>query len=145
MKKLFKKRDMDTIVVYYSIFGNNKGIATNIAQVNNYEIVEFNPGTFFRVFQFFVRKKRLDKRAKVIDISNYENLIVCGPIWGGKPAPAIIKLLENIGIQNKNVSCNFTYTQDHGETETQIADIIAKNGGISKEIIFWNIKNNTNA
>jgi len=132
---------MDTLVVYYSIFGNNKGIATNIAQVNNYDIVEFNPGTMLRVFQFFMRKKRLAKKAKQISIEKYNNLIVCGPIWAGKPAPAIIKLLENIGIKNKSISCNFTYTQDYSETETQIADLIEISGGISKEIVFWNIRN----
>lgn len=136
---------MDTLVVYYSIFGNNKGIATNIAQDNNYDIMEFNPGTIFRVFQFFVRKKRLTKKAKQIDVEKYTNLIVCGPIWAGKPAPAIIKLLENIGIEKKNVSCNFTYTQDYSDTETQIADLITKNGGNSQEIVFWNIKNKPDA
>ncbi|NVM18651.1 MAG: hypothetical protein HWN80_13120 [Candidatus Lokiarchaeota archaeon] len=136
---------MDTLVVYYSIFGNNKGIATNIAQVNHYDIVEFNPGTFFRVFQFFMRKKRLGKKAKQIDVRNYNNLIICGPIWAGKPATAIIKLLENIGIENKNISCNLTYTQDYSNTERQIADLIANNGGISQEIVFWNIRNNPDA
>ena len=136
---------MDTLVVYYSIFGNNKGIATNIAQANNYDIVEFNPGTFFRVFQFFMRKKRLAKKAKQIDITNYNNLIICGPIWGAKPAPAIIKLLENIGIKDKNINCNFTYGQDYGETESQISDLITNNGGNSQEIIFWNISNKDDA
>ncbi len=136
---------MDTLVVYYSIFGNNEGIATNIAQVYNYDIMEFNPGTFFRVFQFFMRKKRLAKKAKQIDIKKCTNLIICGPIWAGKPAPAIIKLLENIGIKNKNISCNFTYTQDYGETETQIKDLITTNGGNPQEIIFWNIANKKDA
>jgi len=136
---------MDTLVVYYSIFGNNKGIATNIAQANNYDIIEFNPGTIFRVFQFFMRKKRLAKKAKQIDIENYNNLIISGPIWAAKPAPAIIKLLENIGIKDKNISCNFTYTQDYGETESQISDLITINGGNSQEIIFWNIANKSDA
>ena len=136
---------MDTLVVYYSIFGNNKGIATNIAQVNRFDIVEFNPGTFFRVFQFFMRKKRLAKKAKQIDVENYNNLIICGPIWAGKPAPAIIKLLENVGIEKKNISCNFTYTQDYSDTETLITDLITKNGGNYQEIVFWNIRNNPDA
>lgn len=132
---------MNTLIIYYSIFGNSKGIATNIAQVNNYDIVEFNPGTIFRVFQFFMRKKRLIKKAKKLEIRNYDSLIVCGPIWAGKPAPAIIKLLENIGIKNKNISCNFTYTQDYGETETQITELISENGGNPQDIIFWDITN----
>ena len=136
---------IDTLVVYYSLFGHNKGIATNIAQENNYDIIEFDPGSLLRVFQFLGGKKRLGKKAKEIDITSYENLIVCGPIWAGKPAPAVIKLLENIGIQNKNVSCNFTYTQDYGKTEAQIAELISKNGGKSEEIVFWNIRDEEEA
>lgn len=132
---------METLVVYYSIFGHNKGIATRIAQTNNYDIMEFNPGTMLRVFQFFFRKKRLAKKAKHISTENYSNLIICGPIWAGKPAPAIIKLLENVGFENKNVICNFTYTQNYGETEAQVAELISKKGGISEEIVFWNIRN----
>ncbi|MFW9820878.1 MAG: flavodoxin family protein [Candidatus Thorarchaeota archaeon] len=133
---------MDTLVVYYSLFGHNMSIAMDIAQENNYDVVEFNPGSILRVFQFFGRNKRLGKKAKQIDFSNYENLIVCGPIWAGKPAPAVIKLLEHIGIQNKNVSCNFTYTQDYGKTEAQITELISKYGGTPEEIVFWNIREN---
>jgi hypothetical protein len=136
---------METLVVYYSLFGNNEGIATNIAQVNNYDIVEFNPGSIFRVFQFFKRNKKLGKMAQQIDTAKYNNLIICGPIWAGKPAPAIIKLLENLGIKNKNVRCNFTYTQDYGETEAQIAELIARNGGTCDEVVFWNIRNEDEA
>ena len=136
---------METLVIYYSIFGHNKGIATSIAKTNNYDIIEFNPGTMFRVFQFFLRKKRLAKKAKQINTDKYSNVIICGPIWAGKPAPAIIKLLENIEIENKNISCNFTYTQDYSETETQIAELIATKGGTSKEIVFWNIRNEEEA
>jgi flavodoxin len=136
---------VDTLVIYYSIFGNNEGIATNIAQENNYDIIEFNPGTMLRVFQFFLRKKRLAKKAKQINTEKYSNLIICGPIWAGKPAPAMIKLLENIGIEKKNISCNFTYTQNYGETEVQVAELISKNGGTTKEIVFWNIRNTPDA
>ena len=83
--------------------------------------------------------------AQKIATEKYNNLIVCGPIWAGKPAPAVIKLLENLGIKNKNISCNFTYTQDYGETEAQIAELITRNGGISDEIVFWNIRSEEKA
>jgi flavodoxin len=130
---------MDTIIIYFSILGNNKRIATEIANENNYEIIEFAPGTMLRVFQFFMRKKRLVKKAKALDIQEYDNLIICGPIWGGKPAPAIIKLLETLEINGKNVSCYFTFGQDFGNTEELAKEIIESKGGNSKEIIFNNI------
>ncbi len=59
---------MSTIIIYFSILGNNKRIATEIANKNNYDIIEFAPGTIFRVFQLFMRKKRLVKKAKTLDI-----------------------------------------------------------------------------
>ena len=130
---------MNTIIIYFSIFGNNKRIAAEIANKNNYEIIEFAPGTMFRVFQLFMRKKRLAKKAKALDIQEYDNLIICGPIWGGKPAPAIIKLLETIELNGKIVSCYFTYGQDYGNTEALVKEIIESKGGNSKEIIFNNI------
>jgi len=135
---------MNTLVIYYSLFGNNESIATNIAQTNNYDILEFDPGSIFRVFQFFVRKKRLAKKARQINTEKYNDIIICGPIWAGKPAPAIIKLLENIDLKNKKVTCNFTYTQDYGETESEIEDLIVKNQGNFQGIILWNIRNETN-
>ena len=130
---------METIVIYYSILGHNEKLATQIAQDSNYDIVEFNPGTILRVFQFFMRKKHLGKKARKFDIQKYDKLIIYGPIWAAKPAPAIIKLLENIKLKEKNVSCVFTYTQDYGDTENLVKEIIDTYGGICTEINFRNI------
>jgi len=130
---------MNTIIIYFSILGNNKRIATEIANKNNYDIIEFDPGTMFRVFQLFMRKKRLVKKAKELDIQEYDNLIICGPIWAYKPAPAIIKLLETLELKEKNVSCYFTYTQDYRDTEDLVKEIIESKGGNSEEISFSNV------
>lgn len=130
---------MNPIIIYFSILGNNKRIATEIANKNNYDIIEFAPGTMFRVFQLFMRKIRLVKKAKELDIQKYENLIICGPIWANKPAPAFIKLLETLELKEKNVSCYFTYGQDYGDTENLVKEIIESKGGNSEEISFSNI------
>ena len=130
---------MSTIIIYFSMLGNNKRIASEIANKNNYEIIEFAPGTMFRVFQLFIRKKRLVKKAKELDIQKYDNLIICGPIWANKPAPAIIKLLETLELNGKNVSCYFTYGRKYVNTEDLVKEIIESRGGNSKEIIFNNI------
>jgi len=83
-------------------------------------------------------KKRLAKKAKKInvDVANYNEIIICGPIWGGKPAPAIKALLNNLDMKGKNVSCNMTYSQDYGNSEDIIKDLIQKNSGEVQEIKF---------
>jgi len=129
---------MPKIVLYYSLLGHNRSIAEEIAEKENCEVKEFAPGNLLRVFQFFMRKKKLAKKAKKInlEIENHDDLIICGPIWGGKPAPAILKLLENLDLNGKNVSCTFTYTQDYGDTEDMIKNMIQEKSGNVKEITF---------
>jgi flavodoxin len=129
---------MSKVVIYYSLLGHNRAIAEEIAEKEKCEIKEFAPGNLLRVFQFFVRKKKLAKKAKKIkmEIENHDDLIICGPIWAGKPAPAIQKLLENLDLKGKTVSCTFTYTQDYGDTENSVRSMIQEKSGNVKEIIF---------
>jgi hypothetical protein len=129
---------MSKIVLYYSLLGHNRTIAEEIAVKEKCEIKEFAPGNLLRVFQFFSGKKKLAKKAKNIntEIENHDDLIICGPIWAGKPAPAIQKLLENLDLKGKTVTCYFTYTQDYGETENSVRSMIQEKAGNVKEITF---------
>ena len=129
---------MSKIVLYYSILGHNRSIAGEIAEKERCEIREFAPGNLLRVFQFFIGKKKLAKKAKQVnmEIQYHDELIICGPIWARKPAPAMQKLLENLDLKGKTVSCNFTYTQDYGDTEDRVRTMIQEKSGIVKEITF---------
>jgi len=130
---------MDSIIIFYSLLGHNEEIATNFARESNFDIIEFSPGSKLRVFQFFVGKRRLSKKAREIDIQNYNKILIYGPIWAGKPAPAILKLLENINLKEKEVSCSFTYTQDYGNSENLVKETIKNSGGICIAINFQTI------
>jgi flavodoxin len=131
-------KKMNTIVIYYTIFGNNRRIAEEIAEKDGYDSMEFSPGGLFRVFQFFFCKNKLANKAKKINanITNYDELIICGPIWANKPAPAIKALLENLDMKGKNVSCYMTYTKDYGGSEGILKYWIQQNSGEVKEIKF---------
>ena len=137
---------MSKIVLYYSLLGHNRTIAEEIAEKENCEIREFAPGNLMRVFQFFSGKKKLAKKAKMvnIEIESHDDLIICGPIWAGKPAPAIQKLLESLDLKGKTVSCNFTYTQDYGDTEDIVRTVIQEKSGNVKEIMFHKISEPSN-
>lgn len=132
---------MNSIIIYFSLLGHNRRIAEEIAENENCDLLEFASGSIFRVFQYLMGEKRLAKKAKKVnlDVANYNEIIICGPIWGGKPAPAINALLDNLDMKGKNVSCYITYTQDYGDSEEIIKNYIEKNNGKVIEIKFTKI------
>ena len=144
MKNKKSENNTSKVVIYYSLLGHNKAIAEEIAEKERCEIREFAPGNLLRVFQFFIGKKKLAKKAKQVnmEIQYHDELIVCGPIWARKPAPAMQKLLENLDLKEKTVSCNFTYTQDYGDTEERVRTMIQEKSGIVKEITFKIVSEN---
>ena len=135
---------MDKIGIYYTIFGHNKEIAQDMAKKEGYETIEFAPGNVLRVFQFFVGKRRLAKKARTINpqIEKLNEVFIHGPIWAGKPAPAIIKLIENLELKGKNVSFHFTYTQDFSRTEELINQFASSKQFNLKKIDFVQISEN---
>ncbi len=71
-----------TIVVYYSNNGSNRFLANKIAENLNCEIEEIKPRLnvhFFLVFGLSFGIKKLKA-----NLSEYEMVILCGPIWMGK-------------------------------------------------------------
>jgi len=130
---------MTSIVIYYSLLGHNRTIAEEIAELRKCEILEFAPGSILRVFQFFMRHKKLRKKAQEVDLSDYNEIIICGPIWAGKPAPAIKYLLESLDLKGKVVRFHFTFTQNYGNTEGNIRGLMEKKGADLKLIKFKNI------
>jgi flavodoxin len=135
---------MKSIVIYYSLLGHNREITEEIAKNSNSEILEFAPGRIWRVFQFFSGGKKLRKKAKQVDISEYDEIIICGPIWAGKPAAAIKNLLEVLDLKGKTVKTYFTFTQDYGETEEAIKSQMKEKGANLTDIQFKNIAKKTN-
>ena len=137
---------MATIVLYFSLLGHNERIAKEISKNEKCKLVEFAPGSILRAFQFFIGKKKLAKKAKEINanLKNYDEIIVCGPIWGAKPAPAVKILLENLDMSGKNVKCFLTYTQDYGNSKEIVENLVRKNSGALKEIKFNKISKEIN-
>ncbi|MFX1276709.1 MAG: flavodoxin family protein [Promethearchaeota archaeon] len=135
---------MNEIVIYYSLLGHNKEIAENISREKNCDLIEFAPGNLLRCFQFFLRHKKLKKQAKKLNISKYNDIIICGPIWAGKPAAAIKILMETLDLNNKSIKTYFTFTQDYGETEKFVQNLMEKKGANLLEIQFKNISKKVN-
>jgi len=134
---------MKKIIIYFSLLGHNREIAERMAEQENCEAKEFSPGNKLRVFQIIGGKKRLRKRARQMEgeVLIFDEIIICGPIWANKPAPAIRSLLKYLTLEGKTVSCYMTYTQDYRKSEEIIKNMIEEQSGIVKEIAFKNIEN----
>ena len=133
---------MKSLVIYYSLLGHNKSIAERISREEESDMIEFAPGNLLRCFQFFMGHKKLKKKASKIDLSIYNSIMICGPIWAKKPAAAINALLETLDLNEKTIKFNFTYTQDHGDTEKYLRELMKEKGAILLDIQFIKISQN---
>jgi hypothetical protein len=130
---------MSKLIIYFSLAGHNRDLANELAEKEKSDIIEFAPGGKLRVFQFFSRRS-LAKRAKKIDTTKYKDLVIFGPIWAGKPAPAFMALLQNLEIAGKKIECNITHTGNFGETENLVKNIISERNGTVKNINLTKIE-----
>ena len=128
---------MSKLIIYFSLTGNNRRFAKELAKKENLDILEFTHGGSLRVVFHFMFKGRLARKAKKIDISNYDEIIIFGPIWGDKPAPAVSALLENLEIAGKNIECHISHTMDKIDVaEEIIKNTIAERNGTLKKLDF---------
>ena len=89
------------IVIYYSNNGSNRYLAKNIAKNLNCEIEEIKPRLnvhFFLLFGLSIGNKKLKN-----NITDYDRIILCGPIWMGKfiaPLKSFVKKYKGINFYN---------------------------------------------
>lgn len=100
---------MKVLIAYYSFMGNTKALCQKIKteECDLYEIKEFKKRNFFNAFfDCFKAMKGIPSKIHPVNvnISEYDSVILAGPIWGGTIAPALIGFLKEAKLENKNVS-----------------------------------------
>lgn len=135
---------MAGIVVFYTITGNNRRIAQEMANREKYDLLEFDEGSMLRVPMHLFFKWGLAKKAQRVSLEGYDDIIICGPIWNHKPAPAIRVLLENINLNGKNASCYLTHMGNYGSSENIVKDLIRERSGKVKEVKLQDISKKRN-
>jgi menaquinone-dependent protoporphyrinogen IX oxidase len=78
---------MKTIVVYYSRNGSNRYLSEKIAGRLNCDIEELKPR--LNVFPLLLMKISFGIKALKHDVKNYDEVILCGPIWMGGLIPPL--------------------------------------------------------
>jgi menaquinone-dependent protoporphyrinogen IX oxidase len=102
---------MKTIVVYYSNKGSNKFLAAKIALKLSCELEEIRPR--LNIFLLFIMNINLGIRPLKTNISAYDRVILCGPIWMGKFIPLLRSFIKSYSDQIKSLvfvtCCGSTY------------------------------------
>jgi flavodoxin len=120
-----------TIVVYYSRKGSNKYLAEKISKSLTCEIEAIRPR--LNVFILFLMNIHLGIRPLKHNITEYDKVILCGPIWMGKFIPPlrsfIIKYSDSITKLIFVTCCGSTYAQKdekfgHGLVFNEVAEIL---------------------
>ncbi len=78
---------MKTIVVYYSNKGSNRYLARKISTSLSCDLEEIRP--ILNQFFLFLMNIHLGIKPLNNDISSYDRVILCGPIWMGKFIPPL--------------------------------------------------------
>ncbi len=100
-----------SLIVYYSYTGNTKIIADMIKSETNFDTVELKPTIpFSSDYQEVVDewqnnnvKRDVDIFDIDVDLSNYNNIIVCSPIWWYTITPVITKFLKKYDLTGKTI------------------------------------------
>ena len=87
---------MHSIVVYYSHKGSNRYLAHKIAKAVSCDIAEIKPR--LNAHLLMLMGLNFGNRKLKVDLSQYEQVILCGPIWMGK----LIVPLKNFVKENLN-------------------------------------------
>jgi len=84
---------MKRIVVYYFRKGSNRYLARKIAEHLSCDIAELKPR--LNVFPLFLLNIHMGNRALSVDLSEYDQVILCGPIWIGRLIPPLRSFLTS--------------------------------------------------
>ena len=91
---------MDTVILYYSRSGKTKAFAEKLAAESGADIFEVCEIKKRNGFTAFIPGCCLSMGMKSsaiipldVDLSAYDEIVIMGPIWAGKPAPAVNSII----------------------------------------------------
>ncbi|MFA6215110.1 MAG: flavodoxin domain-containing protein [Patescibacteria group bacterium] len=128
---------MKTLVIYYSLTGNTRFIAEQIAQKSGADILELKPE----------RGQGSKSRPKPLpltkDLADYDLIILGTPVWGFNFAPAIRTFLNQAKLENKKLALFVCHEDLPAKTLASLENALAGNQIIGKTLFSEPLKNPT--
>ena len=102
-----------TIVIYYSRKGSNKYLAGKIAKSLSCDLEKIRPR--LNVFLLFLMNIHLGISSLKSNLKEYEQVILCGPIWMGKFIPPLRSFVKKYSAKIEKLvfvtCCGSTYAK----------------------------------
>jgi hypothetical protein len=126
---------MKTLVAYYSRTGNNRYLASRVAQEYKADVLELKPNlqAFPVMVIFSLLGWPLGLKRFSVDPWSYDRLIVCGPLWMGRlclpcfdflraarKRQKVVHLITCCGSTDEKKDDSFGYGKIFGELRTKL-------------------------
>lgn len=123
-----------TLVVFHSYTGNTKMVANEISKQTGADIFELEPvkpfsddyQTVVDEYQNNSIKEEVEINPITVNINNYENIVVCSPVWWYTITPVISTFLKQSNLKNKNIYAVATNAGWIGHTFEDIKKLCPK-------------------
>jgi flavodoxin len=100
---------MKTVILFYSRTRKTALVAKTLAEEVGADIVEIRDVTnrmgslnYLRSSIDAIREKKTNIEPETVDLTDYGLIYIGSPTWAGKPAPAIITLIDQCKLQGKD-------------------------------------------
>ena len=128
---------MKTLIVYFSQGGSTKVMARTLSMHLKADIIEIKDlkerNGFANRFKSSVeafRESKTQISPSKLDLTDYDLIYIGTPTWAGKPAPAIITLIDRCDWRGKDVILFTTTSKDSGEsTLERLEEKVGMRGG----------------
>ncbi len=116
---------MKKLVIYYSFEGNTKLLSQIISQNLDTDILEIKPKNEVKRKGFMkylwcgksvFMKEKPELEPILINIDEYDLLIIGTPVWAGTFAPALRTFFDEYDIKNKKILLFYTHNGGPGKT-----------------------------
>ena len=111
---------MKTLIVCYSFSGNTKKAASRLADQIGADFVQLRTvGSSVRIFSLIGGMIRACcRRAQEVmpldeHVASYQRIVVAGPVWAGRPAPALQGFIQQYALEGK-ITCGLLTCDNDG-------------------------------
>ena len=133
---------MKTLIVCYSLSGKTKQLCLTMKRCLDGKLTALSEAKNRSLFGAYLigslesrtRKAALTKPLEV-DISEYNQIILAGPVWAGFPAPALNGFIRQYDLEDKRLYGFLTYSGSCGKAKEAMEEEMASTKAKVKNVL----------
>lgn len=130
------------LILCYSLTGKTFAVCKNLSKsvpAKLYRLRRSSADSQLYAYTIGLHKARKRMTADVLpvedDISDYQRLILAGPVWGGFPAPVLYGFLRGYELRGKEIHVLLTYGKNAGNAPNVLQEEIASAGAVCGSVV----------